>query len=325
MVLIFMSTPPVSPSSLVLANHSGSATKRQRGFFNVSPGSVSDTFQKVVSNASTPVSPTGKTRKLRKLNFDVSSPDATNAEPTSPQSSRASTKSCFSFTAIKFTPTPVKINEDWVLEYSIRLGKTCHKLKLLKPSEIPRDHQVWISDQNLVAKTYHHLLPESKRKRVAEADFYGFEKIQIFLVNNEIKDVRVAKLHNNPLQDGILFMEYIEGNERYWEEWERGSSVANLSRESQQILISARNLIECMWKNKTDLGDFRPENVIWSDNQLVIIDYNHETDTQDLVGHLQSYIAKWAKGNLAVKEYLFENLQDLKEKVPYAQISRSLL
>ncbi len=215
----------------------------------------------------------------------------------------------------KFTEEVVVTEDDYTIKKSLHFKDKNYQITPFIQGA--RDHQVWMAEsdgQKFILKTYHHLVDKSRQKSVIDADTKGYLKIEQFLNEQHIDSVRLATFYSNPSIDGILLMEYVEGQNAFGELWPVGQQPSD---EALQVLTCAKNLIKQMWEHKVDLGDFRPDNVIWKQNQLVIIDYTLETDSKDLVGHLQHYLEEWAKGNVAVREFLYKGLEDLCDATPY--------
>ena len=175
-------------------------------------------------------------------------------------------------------------------------------------------HTVWRAewgDAVYIAKTYEQ---KSLKEQVlaAKADRECTLVAQQFLQEHSISDVRLAEVLSQPMEDGFLMMEYIQADSIEFWTWAHKDT---LDARETAILQKAAEMIELMWRSQREgLVDFRPENVIVSGNQLVIVDCTGDLDSADLAQNLRSYLNHWAKDNSAAYQLLTQNLQELVSK-----------
>ena len=197
-----------------------------------------------------------------------------------------------------------------------------YALTPISTNDIERQHQVWLGKtaesgalDEVVMKTYHHIVQSTKRESLMNGDRIGYKIWQEFLEDHSCPEVQLPKIYSEA-KEGILVMEYVKVDQEklaFWKEWEKGSSLENLSSDAVKILTLARDVLELMWKNKIDLGDFRAENTIWKEGRLHIIDWQYipESEKGDFVRNLHHYIKDWAKGNQAVYDFLSKPVPEL--------------
>lgn len=235
-------------------------------------------------------------------------------------------KSDFSPNVKKVRPAdPAKVKEEFVelndqgepkYKYSLAYNDLNFDLVLFHRGTNNQQHHCYHAShgkENYIAKTYNHILRPNFQRDLMTGDALGCEKIENFLKENNITGFRVAKMLLNPLRAGFLLAEKIEGDSKYFQEWAGDKPFDTLSPQAKEILSYAREFIALMWEKKFDSGDFRPQNCIWQNSQLVIVDYLLKKTKKQLANNLNSYIKHWSNGNQEVSNYFYEKLQDLKD------------
>jgi hypothetical protein len=151
---------------------------------------------------------------------------------------------------------------------------------------------------------------KSGSDNIIRADVLGHKKINNFLNSlNEPLPLRIARLCNEPDKDRIMVMEFIKADATY--DWQGSQPIEEMAPLQKNMLENLRTIFTTVFQREFDLGDFKPDNVIWNNNTFVIIDYTHEVDSSETENNILSYIVKWSLENTEVARYLCTDLPEV--------------
>lgn len=173
----------------------------------------------------------------------------------------------------------------------------------------------------LIFKRYVVLKGNASNYQIARDDVRAYEVIQSLLEKHSDLNVRLATIHGNPFEHGMLVMEYVphdqdknlQVDDQGHYVWDAVETFDQLPRIQQNILRSVKDVLQRMYENNFEIGDFVPNNVHWNNDQLVIIDYtaSQEDDLEDsqfFHRTLARFVLRWANENKVVEDFLMKDM-----------------